>query len=64
MREKTSVRNQSNQIGVQMKLYARLTKGDTVFELDQGYWLICNKRCGGAGSYAWCRIKSDGKLLR
>ena len=60
MREKVNVRNQSNQIDVQMKLYAELTKGNTVFELKTGYWMICNKRNGGEGCYAWCRIKSDG----
>ena len=59
MREKTTVRNQSNQIDVQMKLYAKLTKGDTEFELEKGYWMISNQRSGG---YAWCRIESDGKF--
>ena len=63
MREKSLVKNQNNQIDAQMKLYAKLTKGGTVSELDQGYWLICNKRCGGEGSYAWCRIQSDGKFI-
>ena len=60
MREKTSVRNQSNQIDVQMKLYAKLTKGDTVFELEQGYWMISNNRSRGL---AWTRILSDGEFF-
>ena len=57
MREKTTVRNHSNQIDDQMKLYAELTKGGTTEWLDEGYWMISNKRSGGL---AWCRIKSDG----
>ena len=60
MRGKHSVGNRKNQINEQLKNYARLTKGDTSYELDEGYWCISNKRYGG---FAWCRIKSDGSLL-
>ena len=50
----------THQIEDQLKLYAKLTKGGTVNELDRGYWMISNKRSGG---YAWCRIRSDGQFF-
>ena len=57
IRQKCSLKFQNNEIEAQLKKYATLTKGDTVYELDEGYWMISNERSGG---FAWCRIKSDG----
>ena len=53
------VQNQNKLIDSQLKLYAELTKGGTVFELPIGYWLISSSK---DGRYAWCRAKSDGKF--
>jgi len=55
--QKCSIKFQNSEIVAQIKNYAKLTKGDTVHVLEQGYWMISNKRSGG---FAWCRIKSDG----
>ena len=60
MWDKKTVQNPGSQIETQMKNYAKLTKGDTVFTLDTGYWLISPNREGG---YAWARIRSDGKIF-
>lgn len=59
MLSKRTVENSNDEIKTQMKLYATLTKGDSVFTLDQGFWLISPCRDGG---YAWARTKSDGEF--
>ena len=59
MKEREFVKNQKNQIQAQMELYAKLTKGHTVFELENGYWMISNSENGGL---AWHRAKSNGEF--
>ena len=49
---------QPDEIEAQMKLYADLTKGNTVSTLETGYWMITNAVKDG---YAWCRAKSNGE---
>ena len=59
MRERQLVKNRNDQIETQMELYAKLTKGHTVFKLEMGYWLISNSENGGL---AWHRARSNGEF--
>ena len=57
--DRVLVKNRNEEIGTQMELYAELTKGNTVFELEIGYWLISDSEDGGL---AWHRARSNGKF--